>query len=317
MSRRRRRVYLTLLLALVTQVWGCRQLGLGVKYFLTPCAGDGPERNADFELKLPPLDLDAFYAELRGLEGDFDFEELGRIHYRGRDDPQFWIRRPAPAGAPRMLIVAGVHGDERAALLAVPQLLAELAAESPTPKGVKPPYWDLSVLVPVNPVGSAYTSRYNGAGCDLNRDFGAFASEETRAVREVVERLDPDLVIAPHEGPQDGFFLIATADADPELARRAVAAVAEAGIPLARKSFLGLGLGSPGLSLEGAGVAAGKRLLGLGSLGTYMESLGVGTFTTESSWDSEDFETRIRSHVIAIRAVLAARPPAVATGPGD
>jgi len=295
---------------------GCRQLGLGVKYFLTPCAGDGPERNADFELKLPPLDLDAFYAELRGMERNFDFEELGRIRYRGRDDPQYWIRRPAAEGSPRMLIVAGVHGDERAALLAIPLLLAELAAEQATPAGVDGPHWDLSVLVPVNPVGSAHSSRYNGAGCDLNRDFGAFASEEARAVRAVVERLDPHLVIAPHEGPQDGFFLIATAAADPELARRAVAAVAAANIPLARKSFLGLGLGDPGLSLEGPWVAAGKRLLGLGSLGTYMESRGVATFTTESSWDSEDFEARIRSHVIAIRAVLASQPPAVAAGPG-
>ena len=215
-----------------------------------------------------------------------------------------------------MLIVAGVHGDERAALLAIPLLLAELAAEQATPAGVDGPHWDLSVLVPVNPVGSAHSSRYNGAGCDLNRDFGAFASEEARAVRAVVERLDPHLVIAPHEGPQDGFFLIATADADPELARRAVAAVAAANIPLARKSFLGLGLGDPGLSLEGPWVAAGKRLLGLGSLGTYMESRGVATFTTESSWDSEDFEARIRSHVIAIRAVLASQPPAVTAGPG-
>ena len=317
MSRQRRHLLLTVLLLAIAQLLGCRQLGLGVKYFLTPCAGNGPERNADFELKLPPLDLDAFYADLHALEGSFDFEELGRIRYQGRDDPQYWIRRPAPEGAPRMLIVAGVHGDERAALLAIPRLLVELAAEDRTPRSDGAPRWDVSVLVPVNPVGSAQTSRYNGAGCDLNRDFGAFANEETRAVRNVTDRLEPDLVIAPHEGPQDGFFLIATADADPELARRAVAAVEDAEIPLARKSFLGLGLGTPGLSLEGDWVAAGKRLLGLGSLGTYMESRGVGTFTTESSWDSDDFDARIRSHVVAIQAVLASGTPPVAAGGGD
>ena len=317
MSQNGRRIVLTLLLLLVSQLLGCRQLGLGVKYFLTPCAGNGPERNTDFELQLPPLDLDAFYAELRGLRTDFEFDELGRVQYQGRDYPQYWIRRPAPAGTPRMLIVAGVHGDERAALLAVPRLLAELADEGTTQRHAASPNWDLSVLVPANPVGAAQTSRYNGAGCDLNRDFGSFENPESRAVRTVVERLQPDLVIAPHEGPQDGFFLIATADADPELARRAVAAVAAAGIPLARKSFLGLGLGSPGLSLEGPTVAAGKRALGLGSLGTYMESLGIGTFTTESSWDSEDFEARIDSHVIAIRAVLDSAPPGVASGAGS
>ncbi|MEE2664174.1 MAG: succinylglutamate desuccinylase/aspartoacylase family protein [Myxococcota bacterium] len=317
MSQLRRCIGLILLLGLVAHLPGCRQLGLGVKYFLTPCAGDGPERNADFELNLPPLDLDAFYAELRALEATFDVEEVGRVRYRGRDDPQYWIRRPGPEGAPRMLIVAGVHGDERAALLAVPRVLAELAAERSTQERVGAPHWDLSVLLPVNPVGLAHTSRYNAAGCDLNRDFGDFANEETRTVREVVERLKPDLVVAPHEGPQDGFFLIATADADPELAHRAVDAVANAGIPLARKSFLGLALGSPGLSLEGARIAAAKRWLGLGSLGTYMESLGVGTLTTESSWDSEDFGARIRSHVIAIQAILASQPPGVASSAED
>ena len=317
MSYNGRRIALTLLLLLLLQLSGCRQLDLGVKYFLTPCAGNGPERNADFELQLPPLDLDAFYAELRGLQANFEFEELGRVRYQGRNDPQYWIRRPAPAGAPRMLIVAGVHGDERAALLAVPRLLAELADEGATQQNDESPSWDLSVLVPVNPVGAAQTSRYNGAGCDLNRDFGAFENPESRAVRTIVERLQPDLVIAPHEGPQDGFFLIATADADAELARRAVAAVAAAGIPLARKSFLGLGLGSPGLSLEGPAIAAGKRVIGLGSLGTYMESLGIGTFTTESSWDSKDFEARIGSHVIAIRAVLDSVPPSVSSGAED
>jgi len=60
--------------------------------------------------------------------------------------------------------------------------------------------------------------------------------------------------------------------------------------------------------LEGAPTAAGKRWLGLGSLGTYMESRGVGTLTTESSWESEDFEGRVRSHVIAIRTILESPP---------
>jgi len=313
--RRRLFLGLILLLALVVCLPGCRQLGLGVKYFLTPCAGDGPERNTDFELALPPLDLDAFYAELEGFEGTFDFEEVGRIRYQGRDDPQYWVRRPASEGAPRMLIVAGVHGDERAALLAIPRLLSELAAERSTNEALETRRWDISVLLPVNPVGVAQTSRSNGAGCDLNRDFGDFASEEARSVRELVDRLDPDLVIAPHEGPQDGFFVIATADADPELARRAVDAVADAGIQLARKSFLGLALGEPGLSLPG--MAAAKRFVELGSLGTYMQSRGVGTLTTESSWESEDFETRIRSHVIAIQAILASQPAAVGSGRQD
>ena len=308
MSRARSQIGLVLLLSLVLGL-GCRQVGLGVKYFLTPCAGDGPERNSDFEMKLPALDLDSFYVELQALEPYYNFEELGRIRYQSREDPVYWIRRPGPENAPRLLVVAGVHGDERAALLAVPRLLRGLAVQPPGQEGIGPRQWDLSVIVPASPVGAMHTSRYNGDGCDLNRDFGTFASEETRMVREVVKRLDPDLVMALHEGPQDGFYLIATSDADSKLARSAVVAVQTAGIPLARKSFLGMGLGSPGLSEEGPTLAVAKRWLGLGSLGTYMESRGVGTLTTESSWDSENFSQRTLSHVLAVRAVLSAKLP--------
>ena len=71
----------------------------------------------------------------------------------------------------------------------------------------------------------------------------------------------------------------------------------------------GIGLGSPGLSEEGPTLAVVKRWLGLGSLGTYMESRGVGTLTTESSWDSENFNQRSLSHVLAVRAVLDSKLP--------
>jgi hypothetical protein len=304
---RQRRSLPALLLLLV----GCTQLEQGVKYFFTPCAGSGPEQSTDFELTLPPFDLDRYYAELEPLKSSFQFEELERVSYAGRSHPIYWIRRPGPSGAPRLLIVAGVHGDERAALLAVPRFLRRLAD---APVGADA--WDVSVIVPANPVGAAHTSRYNAGGCDINRDFGAFATPEARAILEVVDRYSPDQVVATHEGPQQGFFLIATSVADAELARAMVDAVAGAGVSLAQRSFLGLRLGTPGLSLEGRLMALGKQTIRLGSLGTFLESRQIATYTTESSWNSEDFESRTDRAILSstVRASLARTRPSRAPG---
>ncbi len=297
--RRARYVAAMALLPLLGTLLGCGQLGLGRKYFLTACAGNGPEQNTDFELSLPPFDLDRYYAELESLRVSFQFEEIERISYEDHSYPIYWIRRPGPGAAPRLLVVAGVHGDERAALLAIPRVLRRLARATGGTDS-----WDVSVVVPANPVGAAHTSRYNGSGCDVNRDFRTFSTREASAVRRIVDQYSPNLVVATHEGPQDGFFLIATSAADPKLAREIVDAVEGAGVSLARRSFMGLALGTPGLSVEGVWTTLGKRLIRLGSLGTFLESLDVGTYTTESSWNSDDFEERINSHVVAIEAIL-------------
>jgi hypothetical protein len=161
----------------------------------------------------------------------------------------------------------------------------------------------------------AYASRYNGAGCDINRDFGEFQTLEAQAVRHVIEAYRPEVVVAPHEGRQDGFYLIATAAADGEVAAAVVRKLADAGVTLASRSFLGIELGTPGLSVEGSMLAATKRWIGLGSLGTYLDGLNVATYTTESSWGSDAFDERIRSHVLAIRAILEIAPRDVDVAP--
>jgi len=271
-------------------------------YFLTPCAGAGPEQNADFEIRAPALDLAAYYAELEAFRGSFRFEELDAVAHEGQRLPIHWIRRERPGG-PRLLVVAGVHGDERAALIGLPRFLEGLRATQGNADR-----WDVSVVAPVNPVGVAERSRYNTAGCDINRDFAAFATREARAVRRVVEATAPDLVVATHEGPQAGFFLIATAAADAARAEAVVREVGRGGVALAERSFLGLGLGTPGLSVEGRLMASAKRWIGLGSLGTYLESRHVASYTTESSWGSDAFDERARSHVLALQAILSTVP---------
>ena len=277
----------------------CAKLGQAHRFFLSSCAANGPEEESDFDIKFPEFKLDEYYLSIKQKRERFIVHEETSIEYSGKRYPIYRISEEPQSNKPRLLIVAGVHGNEQAALLAIPRIVSrvsEMSAESLA--------WELVVLTPVNPVGANFRSRYNSDGCDINRDFGAFTSNESKAIRKVINEVKPDLVIAPHEGPQSGFFMIATAATSNALASQLRAKVQEQGIELANKSFLGIRLSEPGLWKEGGAMSSLKKMIRLGSLGTYLDSMGIGTITTESSWSSADVEARIESHVVTIMALL-------------
>src|SRR5690606_32698779 len=118
-------------------------------------------------------------------------------------------------------------GNEHAGILAVPEILAHTVE----------PAVRLVVLAPVNPVGAAEMSRYNGDGFDINRDFVRFETREARAVRRVVEEERPDFVISLHEGPQDRSFMFLNRHIDAALARRLARAIEAGGTALAEHDY--------------------------------------------------------------------------------
>jgi hypothetical protein len=65
-------------------------------------------------------------------------------------------------------------------------------------------------------------------------------------------------------------------------------------------------LRTPGLSAEGGGTDFLKWALRLHTLGSFANSLGIGTYTTETSWSSDDFESRVQPHVVTVEALLLA-----------
>jgi protein MpaA len=109
--------------------------------------------------------------------------------------------RPASA-TPRatVLAIGGIHGNEPVTPPAVRGLIEADVAD------------DVEVwLVPVaNPDGSAAGLRCNANGVDLNRNFSwewrrgdggsaPFSEPETQALRDLVEQVDPDVVVWVHQ----------------------------------------------------------------------------------------------------------------------
>lgn len=269
------------------------------RFFLTPCAADGPVPETELDLHVEPVDLPRFYAELHRAAGGAPLEELARASYGVDEWPIYLI---GPTSTPRdatTLVVAGVHGNEISGSLAAPALLERLSG-LPGPVAIH-------VLAPANPVGLAHGSRYNGEGCDVNRDFGEFRTVEAAAIRDAIERLRPRVVIALHEGPQPGVFVIGTQLAKPALLRASVEAAARRAIPLATENNLGLPLATPGAMSEGAFLTAAKGWIGLHSLGAHASARGVPLVTTEVPWSWPDLAQRIETQVeVSIAASRAA-----------
>jgi hypothetical protein len=284
-------------LALLLSV-GCTRAGLAPRY-LSRCPATGPEAAADLEFRPVPLDLHDFYVAVRARSSPFEIDALGAVRDGDADHPILSIRYRGSFARNRVLVVAGVHGNETAGLLAVPAILDLLEAGRPEYR-----FSDVTIVAPANPIGVLHGSRYNGDGCDLNRDFHDPRTYEARVIRDFIAAERPNLIVSLHEGPQDGYLLVVTSEGSKRLAEAAVRAVRERGFALASSHFAGFPLRTPGLSAEGGGTDFLKWALRLRTLGSFANSLGIGTYTTETSWSSDDFEERTQAHVVAVEALL-------------
>lgn len=274
-----------------------RDLQMFAKYHLVRRSVTYPAQEDTLGIVPLAFDLDAYVARLHAHDpARFEVTTEASIDYRGRPHPILTIRSRGPADK-TLLVLAGVHGNEHAGLLAVPHVLDA---------------WDrdrvrLVVVTPVNPVGAAELSRYNAEGYDVNRDFVRFATPEARVVRAVHERERPDFVVSLHEGPQNATFFFANRFVGAALARTLLDALAAGGTALAERDYFGMRLEPPGLSPSSPANRALMKLwastLKMKTSIAYAEDRGVPEVLLESSWRLADEAARVRAHVDLVGAV--------------
>lgn len=130
-------------------------------------------------------------ALLRGLGSGWRVEELHGAGPAG-SPPVVCAHRPAasPEG-PRILVSAGIHGDEPAGPIAILEHLSQSAfADS----------FEWVLFPALNPAGLLRGTRDNASGIDLNRDFLLRRAPETRFFVEQVGRFPGfDLHLSLHE----------------------------------------------------------------------------------------------------------------------
>jgi hypothetical protein len=240
------------------------------------------------------FDLEAYLARLRAFDGArFAVAPEATVLHRGRAFPILSVRSTNVGTAPSktLLVLAGIHGDEPAGLLAVPSILDAWSSE----------HVRLIVIAPVNPVGAARHSRVNGEGRDINRDFARFATAESRVVRRIFEEAHPDFVLSLHEGPQHGTFMFANQYVERPLATELCDAIAAGGTVLATRDYFGRRLRPPGLAVASATTQAvwklWARAFGQKASIAYSQDRGVPEIVLESSSRTTDEAARVRPHI--------------------
>lgn len=244
-----------------------------------------------------PFDLADYVEGIRAFDSPrFEVATAATVTHRARSYPILSVRSRG-AAAKTLLVLAGVHGDEVAGLLAVPTILESWRSDRVR----------LVVITPVNPVGAAARVRRNGAGHDINRDFVRFVTPEARLVRDVYEEVRPDFVIALHEGPQRGAFMFANRHVASPLAHALCDALAAGGTVLATRDYFGARLRPPGLSPATPVTRAVWRLwaraFGQQASIAYSEARGIPEIVLESSWSDPDLTARVRPHADLVAAV--------------
>ena len=270
------------------------------KYHLVRRVVDHPA--PETELGIAPLDYDpdAYVAQIRSYaERSFDVSTLDEVAYRDRRFPILAVRRAHRDARKRLLVLAGVHGNEHAGLLAVPEIL-DAFDEAALPI-------ELCVVTPVNPVGAAYFSRYNALGFDINRDFSRFETPEARAVRRVADRMRPDFLVALHEGPQDATFLFTNRCVPDDLSMRVLRVMSDAGTVLAARDYFGRTLDPPGHAPMSRSMwllcALWAHTLSMMATSMWANERGLPEITLESSWRHPDRSVRVRGHTALVMAV--------------
>jgi predicted deacylase len=252
---------------------------------------------------------EAFEQAIRAFADRFDVVEEARVAYRSTSRPILSVSSRDPQRATtRLLVVSGIHGNEQAGILCIPEILERWDREGTVA---------LRVLTPVNAIGAAELSRFNADGYDINRDFVRFRTTEAQLVRRTFDEYRPDFVLSLHEGPQDAAFMFANRHVDGALARRMLAALEAGGTTLAEKDYFGLRLRPPGLSastpVQRAVVGVWGATLKMAAVNEFAARRGLPEITLESGWRSPDRAARVRAHVdlaLALRDDLAAHPPA-------
>jgi hypothetical protein len=288
-----------------------------VRLHLRQRAYDHPARDQDLGVVSLGYEPDAFEAAIRAFGDRYEVEEAARVTYQGTSRPILSVSSPHPeAASTRLLIVSGIHGNERAGIVSIPEILERFDRDGPVA---------VRVLTPVNAIGAAELSRFNADGYDINRDFVRFRTEEARLVRRTFDDFHPDMVLSLHEGPQEAAFMFANRHVDGGLARRLLAALQAGGTVLAEKDYFGLRLKPPGLSastpLQRAVVGSWERAFRMRAVNGFAAQRGIPELTLESGWRSEDRAARVRAHVdlvLALQAELtaASRGSATLSGAG-
>ena len=291
--------YIVLLISALVLVASCSKLNLAYKYYINPCYYDSAVKQKDFPQHFIEIELKDYYNQVISLSDLLIIDTLVSIEYKEFSYPVLGITKNAANANKRLLILAGVHGNESGGTLAILELLSNL---NNNPSRYKD--WTMKIVTPINPAGIVEMSRYNECGCDLNRKVKSSNQKGIVIQRKVIEEFKPEIIITLHEAPSKGFLIHPGKYLDSNLRNEILQDIETQGIELATKDYFGKDLTPPGISEVRGIMKFLKKVVRVQSLGDYLAERGIIEITTESGWNSQDTFQRVNSHSLLIASVI-------------
>jgi len=292
-----------LVLLVILIVTNCSTIKLANKYYLSPCYYDSPVKQSDFPQIFFEVDLNKYYQELKSLSSShFSIDTVETIKYQNKKFPIVELTKTVESNIKnpkRLLVLAGVHGNESGGTLAILEFLNQYNS-NPS----KFDEWSLKIVTPINPAGTIEMSRYNECGCDLNRKVKKSSQKGIIVQRKIIESFKPDAVITLHEAPSKDFLIHSNKYLEDELLFKLLEDTEKNGIKLSTEDYLGQELKVRGNSKIKGHLKFLKNLVQVQALGDYASKRGIIEITTESGWNSQDTFQRVNSHVFAISSFI-------------
>ncbi len=231
---------------------------------------------------------------------------LGKIDSDGASIPILSLSRKNKGLSPRILIAAGIHGDEPAGPHAILSLLERFPEEWPEFAGCH-----VEIVPLINPTGFDLRQRSNKFGTDLNRAFGSPAPPaEIRFLMDDYRRRSIDLFVDLHEDVDTpGFYLYELSPSESEaFGPSIISALREAGHPINESSVIEGMEARDGLILRTSRPI--PRYFRKGApQGLYLKKLGASRTLTFETPPKLPLEERVAMHLLSLRTVLSRWSP--------
>ncbi len=177
------------------------------------------------------IDLRNIEYRIDSLKDSFDISVLKQILYKEDSFNIQLIKHESEKATKRMLILSGMHGSEPSGYISIPKIMREII-NNPSQND----RWNIDIISPLNPVGLLEFSRVNECGCDINRDFKEFKTEQSRIIKNILKKNKYDIVLDLHEGPLEGHSLLTNRIYDEELINKIKAGLIKNNIKVSKVS---------------------------------------------------------------------------------
>jgi len=262
---------------------------------------NGPEKWTDLDYVGIDFNLDSYLVEIKRYQDRFKIKTCYSAEYNGKSYETLEIDWVGSQAKKKMMLSAGIHGNEIAGILAIPRVMQDI---SQNPEYYKD--WEIKIITPVNPVGASFLSRYNKDGYDINRDFkeDKYKTQEARKLVEIFSSFKPDMVVDMHEASQPKGLIILANHSSSEEKTHELAKRLDGKIELAERHYMKTKLEVKGLEREGWFVIILERIFGANNLQQVADDQRITSLTLESPWPEKDKEKRIVPHVVAFKEIV-------------